>query len=273
MACTCTGEFANINATLNTLQDSFNTLTGNILYNYNQLTRISLQQSNIFGTLTNGNANIVTGNVMISDFTNISKNLFINNGNISVNQDIFLSNVLTLGTDNGLIGESLRSNGTSLLPVWNTPIIVRSTLTLNGTSQGEFTGIPSWVNQITMIVNGGSTSTTADPFIRVGTSAGYVTSGYLGAMRGNNGASSLNISTSISIWNSGNWEAVSIFYTTLVLYHMGSNLWVFEITSSRSDNTYAATGSGSITLPGSLDRILLFTSGSFDAGSVNIQYN
>jgi hypothetical protein len=126
---------------------------------------------------------------------------------------------------------------------------------------------------INLAMNGLSTNGTTVPNVLLGTSAGYVTSGYLGAMRGNNGASSLNISTSISIWNSGNWEAVSIFYTTLVLYHMGSNLWVFEITSSRSDNTYAATGSGSITLPGSLDRILLFTSGSFDAGSVNIQYN
>lgn len=273
MACNCTGQFANINATLNTLQTDFNNLTGNILYNYNQLTRISLQQSNIFGTLTNGNGNIVTGNLMITNFTNISKNLFINNGNINVNKDIFLSNVITLGTDNGFLGESLRSSGTSLLPLWNTPIIVSTTQTLTGTSQVEFTGIPSWVNQITMVVNGGSTSTTADPGVRVGTSAGYVTSGYLGSTRGNNGAASQNYVGSIRVWNSSTWEAAAIFYTTLVLYHMGSNLWVFELTSSRSDNTYAATGSGSITLPGTLDRINILTSGSFDAGTVNIQYN
>jgi hypothetical protein len=278
MTCTCTGEFANINATLNTLQNDFNNLTGNILYNYNQLTRISSQQSNIFGTLTNGNANIVTGNLIITNFTNISKNLFINNGNINVNKDIFLSNVLTLGTDNGLFGESLRSSGASVLPVWNTPIIVRTTQTLTGTSQAEFTGIPSWVNQITMVINGASTVDGGDPIVRVGTSAGYVTSGYLGATRGNNGAATQSYITGIRLWNSTTWDITGILYTTLVLYHMGSNIWIFELTSSRSDNTYAATGSGSITLPGILDRIVFFTGtgalpNAFDAGSVNIQYN
>ncbi len=278
MACTCTGEFANINATLNTLQNGFNTLTGNILYNYNELIRISSQQSNIFGTLTNGNANIVTGNLIITNFTNISKNLFINNGNININKDIFLSNVITLGTDNGLLGESLRSSGTSLLPIWNTPIIVSTTQTLTGTSQAQFIGIPSWVNQITMVINGASTVDGGDPIVRVGTSAGYVTSGYLGATRGNNGATTQSYITGIRLWNTTVWDPTYILYSTLVLYHMGSNIWVFEVSSSQSNNTFAATGTGSITLPNILDRIVFFTGAGalpneFDAGTVNIQYN
>ena len=273
MACNCTGQFANVNITLDTLQNDFNNLTGNILYNYNQLTRVSSQISNVSGVLTNGTGNIVTGNLIVTNNTNITKNLTLTNGNINVTKDLFLSNVITLGTDNGLSGEVIRSSGTSTLPIWNSAILTDTTQTLNGFVSIEFTGIPSWVNRVTMIIDGASTTTTSDPAVRVGTSSGYVTSGYLGAIRGNNGAATINYTGEIRVWNNTTWSATNVFYTVIVLYNMGSNLWVFEVTSSTSNAAYAATGTGSITLPGTLDRIVIATGGSFDAGSVNIQYN
>ena len=278
MACTCSGQFANINSTLDTLQTDFNNLTGNILYNYNQLTRISSQLSNISNVLTNGAGNITTGNLIVANNTNITKNLTLTNGNINVSKDIFLSNVITLGTDNGLSGKVIRSSGTSTLPLWNSAILTSTTQTLTGLSSGDFTGIPSWANRITMIIDGGSTVGTTDPVVYVGTSAGYATSGYLGAVRGNNGAASQNYTGFIYLWNASSWAAANIFYTVLVLYYMGSNVWVFEYTSSTSNAAYAATGSGSVTLSGTLDRIRVSAGatgggGTFDAGSVNIQYN
>ena len=278
MACNCTGQFANVNITLNTLQNDFNSLTGNILYNYNQLTRVSSQISNVSGVLTNGTGNIVTGNLIVTNNTNITKNLTLTNGNINVTKDLFLSNVITLGTDNGLSGEVIRSSGTSTLPIWNSAILTGTTQTLNGLSSGDFTGIPSWANRVTMIIDGASTVGTNDPILYLGTSSGYATSGYLGAVRGNNAAASQNYTNFIYLWNSGTWAGTYILYTTIVLYNMGSNLWVFEFTSSRSDGAYAATGTGSIALSGTLDRIRVSAGstgagGTFDAGSVNIQYN
>jgi len=44
----------------------------------------------------------------------------------------------------------------------------------------DFTGIPSWVKRITVIFNGVSTSGASGVYIQIGTSSGYLTSGYVG---------------------------------------------------------------------------------------------
>ena len=73
MSCNCS-DFANINSSLFSIQTNFNNLTGNILYNYNQLTRVSSQQSNITSFLLNNNANIASQTMIISNLANISRN-------------------------------------------------------------------------------------------------------------------------------------------------------------------------------------------------------
>ena len=65
MSCPCTGEFANVNTSINNLSGNFNQITGNILFNYNQLTRIAGQQGNIYNAIVYGNANISTINANV----------------------------------------------------------------------------------------------------------------------------------------------------------------------------------------------------------------
>lgn len=65
MSCPCTGEFANIYDSINNINNSFNEITGNILLNYNQLTRIAGQQENIYNAIVYGNANISTINANV----------------------------------------------------------------------------------------------------------------------------------------------------------------------------------------------------------------
>ncbi len=277
MSCNCS-DFANINSSLFSIQTNFNNLTGNILYNYNQLTRVSSQQSNITSFLSNNNANIESQTMIISNLANISRNTILNNGNININKDIFLSNVITLGSNNGSVGQSLLSTGTSSLPIYNSPIFEDTTLSLSGVAVREFTNIPSWVHQVTMIINNCSTSTGGDPFLQVGTSSGYANSGYTGSIRGTDGATGQLYGTVIRSWNNTVWNITNVFNCIITFYLVGSNTWVFELISSRTDAAYTASGSGSITLPSALDRIRFFTGSaaspdSFDSGSININYN
>jgi len=44
----------------------------------------------------------------------------------------------------------------------------------------DFTGIPSWVKRITVMFSGVSTNGTSEVTLQLGTSSGFVTSGYLG---------------------------------------------------------------------------------------------
>ncbi len=83
MSCPCSDELANIYAAINTLESEFNYLTGNVLSNYNQITRIVAQQGNIYNTVYYGLGNLNTGNLTVSNDYNISN--VLNCGNLTVN--------------------------------------------------------------------------------------------------------------------------------------------------------------------------------------------
>ncbi len=278
MSCNCS-DFGNINNTLSTIQTNFNDLSGNILYNYNQLTRVLSQQSNIINTISNSNSNILSNYLIIPNSSNVFiKNLFITDTNMNINNDIFLSNVITLNTNNGTTGQALLSTGNSSIPIWDSVIYKGTPISMSGIGTIQFTNIPSWVHQISIIINGASTATGGDPFIQVGTSSGYVTSGYLGSIRGNDGPAGQIYSNDVRLWNNTAWASTNIFYLIITFYLINTNTWSFELLSSRSDAAYVCNGAGSITLGSTLDKIRVYTgSGAspdlFDSGSININYN
>ena len=67
MSCSCAGDLANIYAAIGNLEGQFNYITGNTLTNYNQLSRIVAQQSNIYNTIYYGLGNLATGNLIINN--------------------------------------------------------------------------------------------------------------------------------------------------------------------------------------------------------------
>jgi len=144
--------------------------------------------------------------------------------------------------------------------------------TTSGTSI-DFTGIPSWVKRITVMLNGVSTNGTSTRLLQIGDAGGIENTGYLaGCGEVNDGA----VSTAGFPLNapSGN-HADETLSGSLILTNLSGNTWACHggLFPSRREQTLCIAGTK--TLSGALDRIRLTTAGganAFDAGSVNIMY-
>ena len=144
----------------------------------------------------------------------------------------------------------------------------------SGTSR-DFTGIPSWVRRITVILSGVSTNGTSPLTLQIGTSSGFETSGYLAqANTFDSGPTGVFATGSFSLTTSNNaaynWTGV------IPICLVGSNLWVTSgVLMTVSGSAAATLFGGTKTLAGTLDRLRIATvngTDTFDAGSINIMY-
>ncbi len=236
-----------------------------------------------------GNA-VITGNVNIDNgliWTDpVNNRVGINNtnpqysldvkGTANITSNLLLNGGISLGTNYGTSGQVLVSNGSSTLPSWASPITSGTLTTLSGTSV-QFTSIPSWVKQITITINGLSTSSTGVPIIQLGNTGGYITTGYSGTYWGVNGAASGVLSTSIPLYNT-TWAGTYLINGVATFYNMmsTSNTWGFQVSTGRTDvtNGYITVVNGVVPVTNTLDRIRLYIDGTqtFGAGNVNILY-
>jgi hypothetical protein len=140
----------------------------------------------------------------------------------------------------------------------------------------DFTGIPSWVKRITVMLNGISTNGSSGLQVQIGagsvTTTGYASvSTYSGATNAAGGtAATSGFTTQIgnaAILATGHFLITNISGTTWICSHLiGINV---------TGTIYTMSGSGSLALGGSLDRVRITTVGgtdTFDAGSINILY-
>jgi len=227
-------------------------------------------------------------------------------GNVAVGNNLTVAGTATVGgvaavaVAPGTNGNVLTSNGTawtSAAPTGGVPTpsaigqipfstdgstytatqkIVRGTsvATTSGTSI-DFTGIPSWVKRVTIMVYGVSTNGTAYPRFQIG--AGSIdTTNYNGtgvqAYNGSTAGVTLSAGFDVIALNAAN-----LLYGQAVLTNMdSSNLWNFSFTgATTTGNQLALITFGAHTLSGSLDRVRLTTANgtdAFDAGSINILY-
>jgi hypothetical protein len=137
----------------------------------------------------------------------------------------------------------------------------------------EFTGIPSSVNRITIMYVGIQTTSNGRCLIQLGTSGGYLQSGYLG--------SSYDISNSVGFSTDGTTGSSSIRHgiITLTKYSSTSDIWVEGSTIGLSNNNFTMVTGGSVNLMGTLTRLRLITHNTvggstenFAAGTINISY-
>ena len=139
----------------------------------------------------------------------------------------------------------------------------------------DFTGIPSWVKRITLMLYGVQKSTASQILLQLGTSGGIVSSGYAAGTSVYAGSSGGNVGSTagipIDLAGSGDIAYGKIEFTTL-----GSNIWVatgiFSPTGASSILWFCA---GAVTLGGSLTTVRVTTisgSATFSAGSINILY-
>lgn len=181
------------------------------------------------------------------------------------------SDVITVdGSGNLTITGNLTTGGT--IP---SERIVQGTAqaTTSGTAVG-FTGLPSWVKKITLMIKGSTTVLNALRGIQIG-SGSYVATGYAGSIStitGSGTTSSSTNSTQFNISNSNNAATSGI--ATLCLLDSSTNTWMYTSITAQDGSTYNTSyASGFISLSGSLDRIQLIISGTtFSAGTVNIIY-
>lgn len=136
----------------------------------------------------------------------------------------------------------------------------------------DFTGLPAWVNRITLMFSGVSTSGTAFVLIQLGagsvTTTGYVSGSQLQSGTGVNFTS--NTSGFVLYYNIG----TDTGYGSMVFNRVTGNTWVGNGYFSKG-GTVATQGAGGVTLSGTLDRLRVTTSNgtdTFDAGSINILY-
>lgn len=184
------------------------------------------------------------------------------------------SGVVTSADTSGVL--ALQSNGTTKLTVDSTgaygQIISGTAVASTSGTSIDFTGIPSWVKRITVMLNGVSTNGTSNPLIQIGSGSvqttGYLSQSYLAATGG------VVYTTGFGL-DSG--AASNLFYGHVILTLISGSTWVssHSFGLSQAGAGYSGAGGGNVTLGGTLDRLRFTTvngTDTFDAGSINILY-
>jgi len=153
------------------------------------------------------------------------------------------------------------------------PLTLETAKTATGTSV-DFTGIPSWVKRVTVMFNGVSVSGTSAFLIQLGTSSGFVATGYSGggARFGTNSFAGAAFTTGLS---ANNTTAAAAYSGHVVWTNVSGNVWAGSLAMGSSATEFAGLGGSSISLSGTLDRLRITTvngTDTFDAGSINIMY-
>jgi hypothetical protein len=136
----------------------------------------------------------------------------------------------------------------------------------------SFTGIPSTAKRVTLMLSGVSVSASAIVYLRLGTSGGSVSSGYLGASFYLNSGVAIQASTYWPL-DGTNLGAISLRHGVYTIANVTGNTWAMSGGTSNSNDTGVSVINGSIALGGALDRVLIeVTAGTFDAGTINIMW-
>lgn len=148
--------------------------------------------------------------------------------------------------------------------------------TTSGTSI-DFTGIPSGVKRVSINFVGVSTSGTDALLVQIGDSGGIESTGYLGAGSGIFGTNSTAATNYTAGFGIRSTAAANVLHGTLnlMLVDSSTNTWVATGNISASNDTFVFLTSGSKSLSDVIDRVRITTTGgtnTFDAGSINIQY-
>ena len=142
----------------------------------------------------------------------------------------------------------------------------------------DFTGIPSWVKRVTVMLNAISTNGTSPPQIQIGDGS-IQTSGYTGtnaAFLSGASYSAANFTTGFGIGQSTSYWNSSVTVSGMVtLCLISSNIWVASGVLGRTDSASMYWTGGNKTLTNALDRVRITTvngTDTFDAGSINILF-
>jgi len=139
----------------------------------------------------------------------------------------------------------------------------------------DFTGIPSGVKRINLMFYGVSSGGASNWLVRLGTSGGFATSGYLGSGSYNGATNGGLNSTAGFILIIGSAAQVMHGSMIISLVDASTYKWVQQCTLGDSSQGYVFFSGGSVALSGILTQVRLTTvngTDTFDAGSINVLY-
>jgi len=177
---------------------------------------------------------------------------------------------VVLGTSPSISGAVMSTMGSSVITSGT------AQASTSGTSI-DFTGIPSWVKRITVMLSGVSTSGTSQKLFRLGTgSTTYTTTGYISTSLFVTGANvgQLSFTDGFNLYNAV--AAADIINGAVVFTNITGNTWVCSGMVSQTVGTVLTVfTNGSIALGAALTAVRITSAGgtdTFDAGSINILY-
>jgi hypothetical protein len=157
----------------------------------------------------------------------------------------------------------------------NSALVSGTAQTASGTSV-DFTGIPSWVKRITVMLNGVSTNGTSAIRFQLMVGGSPVTTNYIAANVVLTSAVAAVPSTVTNGFNLSIANALSVQQGQIVLCNLSSSIWTASGTfyDNLATERIAIT-TGRVTSVGTVDGLRVTTTGgtdTFDAGSINILY-
>jgi hypothetical protein len=171
-------------------------------------------------------------------------------------------------SDNVIRVDVVKQNG---MPVIGNLTAMAAQSTATGSSK-DFTGIPSWVKEITINFAGVSTNGTGNILIQIGDSGGIETTGYLSSAWSTSAATGVNGTTGFIV--TANVAAATVFHgsITLTLLDATDNTWAASGNIAFSNNASVQVSAGSKALSATLDRLRVLTADTFDSGKINVVY-
>ena len=180
---------------------------------------------------------------------------------------------------------STATDYTATFPAGTGNVVVAgsSSALTQGTSQAstsgtsiDFTGIPSWVKRITVMLSGVSTSGTSSLRFQLGDSGGIENTGYASNALTSSTSAAINTANSTAGFDGGSIASSSnVLNGALVLTNVTSNTWVCQGSISNTGDSRFMSISGGKSLSDTLTQVRITTvngTDTFDAGSINIVY-
>ena len=139
-------------------------------------------------------------------------------------------------------------------------------VTTSGSSK-DFT-IPSTAKRIDIFFESFSTNGSVIPKLQLGVGGVLETTSYRCGAAGS--GISANSTTGFII--AADWGATTVIHGCITLRRISGNIWVASGSTGRSDGTNAYAIGGSKTLAGTLNKVSIVTTDTFDLGSINAYY-
>lgn len=192
---------------------------------------------------------------------------------------LFVNGSGAIATADGNYGESgqiLKSAGSAAQAEWGSAVNNSAAVTASGTAV-DFTDIPSWVKRITLNWNSISTSGTSTLIFILGTSTGFITSGYKSALGTISATGTVSLGAYTAYFGLQGATAAGVSEGTVFLTRVANtNTWKLTGTCYRDDATdimhYVA---GGVVLPDALTQLRVTTANgtdTFDAGTISISW-